>query len=119
MKIPFDLDIHNLIDDLRDFSWEASEIMLYYAEQIRNKDEKTNILKSKGNEDPVTLADLKVNELILQRINEKYPNYEWGVLSEENVKFNSKNNFSKSCPEWLWVIDPLDGTKDFIQGTEP
>lgn len=118
MKIPFDLDIHNLIDDLRDFSWEASEIMLYYAEQIRNKDEKTNILKSKSNEDPVTLADLKVNELILQRINEKYPNYEWGVLSEENVKFNSKNNFSKSCPEWLWVLDPLDGTKDFIQGTE-
>ena len=118
LKIPFELDIHNLIDDLRNFSWEASEIMLYYAAQIRNQGEKTNIVKSKGNEDPVTLADLKVNELIMQRINEKYPNFEWGILSEENVKLNSKKYISKSWPEWLWVIDPLDGTKDFIQGTE-
>ena len=118
VKIPINLDIHNLIDDLRNFSWEASEIMLYYASQIRNHEERTNIIKSKGFEDPVTLADLKVNELIMQRINEKYPDFEWDILSEENVKLNSKKYISKDWPEWLWVIDPLDGTKDFIQGTE-
>ena len=118
VEIPFELDIHNLIDDLRNFSWEASEIMLYYASQIRNHEERTNIIKSKGFDDPVTLADLKVNELMMRRINEKYPNFEWGILSEENVKLNSKKYISKDWPEWLWVIDPLDGTKDFIQGTE-
>ena len=117
MKIPFELDINNLIDDLRNFSWEASEIMLYYANQIRNKEEKKNIVKSKGSEDPVTLADLKVNDLIIKSINEKYPNFEWSILSEENVKLISENHISKSLSEWLWVIDPLDGTKDFIQGT--
>ena len=67
--------------------------MLYYAAQIRNQGEKTNIVKSKGNEDPVTLADLKVNELIMQRINEKYPNFEWGILSEENVKLKVNDQF--------------------------
>ena len=55
--------------------------------------------------------------LIIQRINEKYPNFDWKILSEENVKLALKI-ISNSCPEWLWVIDPLDGTKDFIQGTK-
>ena len=37
-------------------------------------------------EDPVTIADLKVNELIIKDINEKYKNIEWDILSEENAK---------------------------------
>ena len=117
LKTPFDLDIYNLIDDLRNFSWEASEIMLFYAEKLKNFEEKKNIIKTKNDKDPVTLADLKVNELIISRINEKYPNFGWGILSEENAKLSSKDDCSESLPEWLWVIDPLDGTKDFIQGT--
>ena len=36
-------------------------------------------------------------------------------MSEENVKLNS--NDCNTNAEWIWVIDPLDGTKDFIQGT--
>jgi len=36
-------------------------------------------------------------------------------LSEENVKISSKVFNSKK--DWIWVLDPLDGTKDFIQGT--
>ena len=113
---PFDLDIFNLIDDLRNFSWEASETMLYYSKKIKNFDEKENIVRTKG-KDPVTLADLKVNELIIKRINEKYKNFSWDILSEENVKLSSTS--CKITPEndWLWVLDPLDGTKDFIQGT--
>jgi len=35
-------------------------------------------------------------------------------LSEENVK-TSKTFFTKN--DWIWVLDPLDGTKDFIQRT--
>jgi len=36
-------------------------------------------------------------------------------LSEENVK-NTEEIFD-SKTDWIWVLDPLDGTKDFIQGT--
>ena len=116
LKLPIGVDINNLIDDLRIFSWEACEILLFYSKLIKDLNYKNEIIKSKDNEDPVTLADLKVNELIIQRINEKYKDINWEILSEENVKISSEK-FNTNA-EWTWVLDPLDGTKDFIQGTE-
>ena len=47
---------------------------------------------------------------------EKYHNINWKYLSEENAKINLINNLDIDS-EWLWILDPLDGTKDFIQGT--
>ena len=115
LKLPFGVDINNLIDDLRIFSWEAADIFFYYSNLIKDSNNKVNILKNKHNEDPVTLADLKVNELIINRINEKYKNISWEILSEENVKISSEN--SNLNTDWIWVLDPLDGTKDFLQCT--
>ena len=115
VKIPFGLDIHNLIDDLRNISWEASKILLYYSKELKFQGNKKRIIKTIGNEDPVTMADLKVNDLIIKRINEKYRDIPWGILTEENVKL--KSEFFSPRSKWQWVIDPLDGTKDFIQGT--
>ena len=45
----------------------------------------------------------------------KYPNIGWKFLSEENVKINPISCDIDS--DWVWVLDPLDGTKDFIEGT--
>ena len=115
IKIPIGLNIHNLIDDLRNFSWEAAEILLYYSNILKSSDNNNQIIKTTEKEDPVTLADLRVNEMIIQRINEKYRDVNWDILSEENVKLGFDIQEQKS--EWQWVIDPLDGTKDFIQGT--
>jgi len=114
IKLPDGVVISNLIDDLRIFSWQAADILLYYSKLLENPDGKRNILKNNNEDDPVTLADLKVNELIIKRINEKYKNINWDILSEENVK-TSKTFVTKN--DWIWVFDPLDGTKDFIQGT--
>ena len=115
IKLPSGVDINNLIDDIRIFSWQAADILLYYSKLLENSDCKKNILKNNNEDDPVTLADLKVNELIIKGINEKYKNVNWDILSEENVKISSKIFDSKS--DWIWILDPLDGTKDFIQGT--
>ena len=115
IKLPFGVEINNLIDDLRSFSWEAADIMLYYANSIKNLEQKNDILQNKNNNDPVTLADLEVNELIINRINQKYQDVNWEILSEENFKIES-NYFNNA--DWLWILDPLDGTKDFIQGTQ-
>ena len=115
IKLPFGVEINNLIDDLRSFSWEAADILLYYANIIKKLEQKNEILKNKNNNDPVTLADLEVNELIINRINQKYQDANWEILSEENFKIES-NYFNNV--DWLWVLDPLDGTKDFIQGTQ-
>ena len=115
IKLPSGVEINSLIENLRVFSWEASEILLYFSQILKDSNYKSNILKNDNTEDPVTLADLKVNELIIKKINQKYKGIDWEILSEENVKIDSKN-----CDidvDWMWVLDPLDGTKDFIQGT--
>ena len=114
IKLPCGVDLNDLMDDLRDLSWEVSDILLYYANSIKNSEQKKDFLKNKNNDDPVTLADLEVNDLIIKRINEKYEDFNWEILSEENFKINPQY---LDNAEWLWVLDPLDGTKDFIQGT--
>ena len=116
IKLPSSLDIKTLINDLRNFSWEASETLLHYSQILKDSSNKSNILQNDNVEAPVTLADLKVNDLIIQKINEKYKDIDWEILSEENAKeYSKKFNSNK---DWIWVLDPLDGTKDFIQGTE-
>tara|TARA_B100000963_G_scaffold351480_1_gene363101 strand:+ start:28 stop:930 length:903 start_codon:yes stop_codon:yes gene_type:complete len=115
INLPTGLDINKLIDDLKIISWEASDILLNYAQIIKDSNNKRNILKNANEEDPVTLADLKVNEIIIKRIHENYKSINWEILSEENVKVDSRYcNINK---DFLWVLDPLDGTKDFLQGT--
>ena len=66
-KLPLGVDINNLIEDLINFSWEASEILLYYSKIIKDSDRKNDLIKLKDNTDPVTLADIKVNELIMRK----------------------------------------------------
>jgi len=115
IKLPPGVEINNLIDDLRALCWEASEILLYYSQIVKDSNNKSNILKNANIEDPVTDADLKVNEIIIQRIHEKYNGVNWEILSEESAKISSKTCDLNN--DWVWVLDPLDGTKDFIQGT--
>jgi len=62
IKLPSGVNIVNLINDIRIFSWEASKILLYYAQIVKDSNNKSNILKNDNIEDPVTLADIKVNE---------------------------------------------------------
>ena len=115
IKLPDGVNLNNLINDLKNFSWEAADILLTYSDFIKSSERKFEILKNKNINDPVTLADLEVNALIIKRINQKYPEVNWEILSEENFKI--KKDYCNKNADWLWVLDPLDGTKDFIQGT--
>ena len=115
IKLPAGVNIHNLIENIKDFSWEASETLLYYSQLLKDPNYKKNLLNTTNIDDPVTEADLKVNKIIIERINQKYRKINWGILSEENVKISTKS--LRINREFLWVLDPLDGTKDFIQGT--
>ena len=69
IELPSGVDINNLIDDIRIFSWQAADILLYYSKLLENSNDRIDILKNNNQEDPVTLADLKVNEIIIKRIN--------------------------------------------------
>ena len=55
----------------------------------------------------VTETDLKSEKFIIERIRKKYPDH--GILAEESGN-------SKSESEYMWIIDPLDGTHNFIYG---
>ena len=115
VKLPSNIDKDILIDNLRKISWEACDILIYYSKLLKQNESNIDIIKNSDFQDPVTLADLKVNELIIHKLFEKYKNINWEILSEENVKLEA--NTFKSNRDFIWILDPLDGTKDFIQGT--
>ncbi|MDO8432636.1 MAG: 3'(2'),5'-bisphosphate nucleotidase CysQ [Candidatus Binatus sp.] len=64
---------------------------------------------SKGHDNPVTQADLEADHAIKSLLREPFPDYGW--LSEETVD----NDARLKCRR-VWIVDPLDGTKEFIRG---
>lgn len=62
---------------------------------------------TKGPADIVTAADLEVQNLIVGRIRRRFPGH--GILAEEGLDATAKT-------EWRWIVDPLDGTKNFAHG---
>jgi myo-inositol-1(or 4)-monophosphatase len=63
--------------------------------------------KGKGN--PVTDADLEADDKLKAMLREGFPEYGW--LSEETA-----DNAERLKHERVWIVDPLDGTKEFIKG---
>ena len=61
----------------------------------------------KSHDEPVTEADRSANQHIVTRISEMYPDD--GILSEE-----SKDDLIRLEKRRVWIVDPLDGTKEFI-----
>lgn len=64
----------------------------------------------KADNSPLTKADIKSNEIITESLKDLYPKIP--ILSEENkeVPYNIRKNW-----EYFWLIDPLDGTKEFVK----
>ena len=65
--------------------------------------------KKKYDESPLTLADLRSNDFIISSLNNLYPDIP--IISEEGNEKKIKENL-------FWLIDPLDGTKEFIDKSE-
>jgi myo-inositol-1(or 4)-monophosphatase len=63
--------------------------------------------KSKNN--PVTTADLEANRIIREAIHGAFPEDGW--LSEED-----QDNAKRLALSRVWVVDPIDGTREFIEG---
>ena len=66
-------------------------------------------IKEKGYHNPVTTADHAADKKIKEILTNYNSSYGW--LSEETV--DSPDRLSK---QKVWVVDPLDGTKEFIEG---
>lgn len=95
-------NLKSILEKVKKTAIEAGEIQ---KEFFRNKalkiDSKSSIV------DLVTEADKKSEELILNFIKTNYPDH--AILSEESGKHDKESDY-------LWVIDPLDGTNNFAHG---
>ncbi len=94
--------MEELLKDTIEITRAAGDaIMRYYCSSYTVKD------KSIGN--PVTDADYASNTLLHKQLKALLPDAGW--LSEETI--DQPDRFSRKR---IWVVDPLDGTKEFIMG---
>jgi 3'(2'), 5'-bisphosphate nucleotidase len=68
-------------------------------------------IEIKEDNSPVSNGDLRVNDLITKKIFELTPNI--AIVSEETVDIKVKNK-----EKIFWLIDPIDGTKEYIAGKD-
>ena len=64
-------------------------------------------IDSKADNSPVTIADRKAEEVMREEIMRNFP--EHGIIGEEFGNYNDS-------AEFIWTLDPIDGTKSFICG---
>jgi len=97
----------------RSLGWGASKILRSYYRGEPALDGTARSLEIQDKKDgPVTAADLAVNEYVLNKL-ESIFGESFGYLSEETYKTTRE-----ALPQdWVWIIDPLDGTRDFIDKT--
>ena len=106
-----------LLAALRPLCWGSADILRAYArgEQPPHGFPKA-LSVDDGGEGPVSAADLAVNQWLLDGLKQAFPEAGWTLLSEETAK-EQLTEGQPLAAEWLWILDPLDGTKDFLQGT--
>ena len=86
--------------DALQWAEEAGKILI-------DQEHSFTVQKNKDDVDVCTSADVEVENLLTNKIMKKYPNH--GILREEQVPINEESEFQ-------WIIDPLDGTKEYVRG---
>ena len=98
------MNLKEIVENLIENFLEAGHLAL----QLR---EKGLVKKIKSDNTPVSNGDLEVNKFILNKISEVTPNIP--IISEETS--DNKNNLNLKN---FWLIDPIDGTYDYINNLE-
>ncbi len=102
-------DLDSILVTLRAVGWGAVDILQSYYTGQNQGSLNANEDKKDG---PVTAADLAANKYILEQLQGVCSPEEFGYLSEET------HQGTEPFPQdWVWIIDPLDGTRDFIDKT--
>ena len=99
-----ELNLKSIAEDLIETFNEASLASIEIFKKGLN-------IKIKEDNSPVSNGDIKVNEIITEKIKLLTPSIP--IISEETVNLNKKNQFKT-----FWLIDPIDGTKDYISGKD-
>ena len=100
------------MNDYTDITERVKAIAVEAGEYIKKEAEKFNSdqIRTKGDNDFVSYVDLEAEKMIVKGLKELIP--EAGFLTEEGtIRDQSK--------EYYWVVDPLDGTTNFMHGLPP
>jgi 3'(2'), 5'-bisphosphate nucleotidase len=101
------LSLAEILEWTIELSWTATAMLKsYYRASSADLDVRD---KAEG---PVTVADEAVNKYILDRLQGLCGNF-CGYLTEETYQSGDR----ELSDNWVWIIDPLDGTRDFIDKT--
>ena len=109
------INLSEVFEFSKDIALNAGQILLKYQKKIGSL--KVNYKKSQG---VCSEADIKSEKYLIREIKKKYPNHD--ILAEETSFVDSRSsasdfhNYKRS--EWCWVIDPLDGTNNFLNGLD-
>ena len=115
LPLPPGVALEDLLAALRRLAWGAADILHAYARGEQPPHGFAAALSvEEGGDGPVSAADLAVNQWLLEGLERAFPTAAWTLLSEETAKDGPG---PAAAAEWLWLLDPLDGTRDFLQGT--
>lgn len=104
-------ELEEIVAIARSVGWGAAEILQsYYSGELSTGDLEIQKKKQGG---PVTAADIAANQYILDNLQASFGTRDFGYLSEETYKSQTP----ALVQPWVWIIDPLDGTRDFIDRT--
>ena len=98
------MDVRKIVEDLVECFLNAGELAI----ELR---EKGLLKKIKQDNTPVSNGDLEVNKLISKEISKITP--EIPIISEESLENKDKSDLKN-----FWLIDPIDGTHDYINNLE-
>ncbi len=98
------IDLKNIVENLIDTFLSAGKISLELRERGLTK-------KTKSDNTPVSNGDIEVNNLVTKKIVELTPNIP--IVSEE-----TSDNKSIDDLKDFWLIDPIDGTYDYINNLD-
>lgn len=87
---------------------ESGEILHSYFPDIIKSQDLTIEYKDLNLRDPVTEADKKIQSFLSEKIKSEFPDH--GIVGEEG---ESQNDLAT---DYVWVLDPLDGTRNFMYG---
>ena len=106
------ISLDNIADIAISTGWGAADILRDYYRR-------SDLSVDNSKEGPVTAADLASNSYILEQLKGQLGTTDFGYLSEETYQeFLNKTGSGRVDKDWVWIIDPLDGTKDFIKKTD-
>ena len=93
--------------DILGFKKFSENLTLQAGKVLLDYQNKFKIVNQKDIQDIATSADIASEEYIITTILTKYPTH--GIISEEKGGINTES-------EYKWIIDPLDGTKEYVRG---